>query len=135
MIKQHQKSWSAVIVSCHWLVADAPEPVLITSLAANMFPNKLAPDIPDSNKINPLFCFFAKMFFISSFEIISIVMAHPYIFFWVAVSVNPSGIKTAAVNPNGIKTHVANGLYALFINGKPAVNNGLRDPPFWFISS
>ena len=40
---------------------------------------------------------------------------------------------TAGDNPNGNKTYLGNGVIALFINGKPAVINGLRklrNPPF-----
>ena len=42
--------------------------------------------------------------FISSLEIINVVMSDPDIFLWIAASV-----AAAAVNPNGIKTLLANG--------------------------
>ena len=40
----------------------------------------------------------------------------------------------SADNPNGNKTLLGNGISTFFINGKPAVSNGLRKfkiPPSW----
>ena len=51
------------------------------------------------------------MSFISSFEIINVVVPDPKIFFWIAASV----AYAADVNPNGIKTVLANGLSTFFI--------------------
>ena len=44
--------------------------------------------------------------FVSSFEIISVALPDPKVFFWVATSV----ADAAAFNPNGIKTLLACGL-------------------------
>ena len=44
---------------------------------------------------------------------------------------------TAGDNPNGNKTYLGNGVIALFINGKPAVINGLRklrNHPPWLVN-
>ena len=59
---------------------------------------------------------------ISSFEIISVVMADPTIFLRIVACVS----DPAAVNPNGIKTLLANGLSTFFIKGKPVFSNGPR---------
>ena len=70
--------------------------------------------------------------FISSFEIICAVVPDPRIFFLTAASV----ADAAAVNLNGTKTLLANGVSTFFINGKPAVINGLRklkNPPSWLV--
>ena len=51
----------------------------------------------------------------------------PKFFFRIAASVD-----AAAVNPKGIRTPIAKGMSIFFINGKPAVINGLRkliNPP------
>ena len=58
----------------------------------------------------------------SSFENINVAVPDQKIFYWIAASV----ADTAAVNPNGAKTLLANGISTLFINGKPAVINGLK---------
>ena len=44
--------------------------------------------------------------FISSFEVINVVLPNPNIFLWIAASV----VDGVAVNPNGIKTLLANSL-------------------------
>ena len=72
------------------------------------------------------------MIFISSFEIISAEMPDPKNFFWMAASV----ADAAAVNPNDAETLLVNNLCTFFINGKPAVINGLsnlRNPPSWIV--
>ena len=51
------------------------------------------------------------MSFISSFEIIKVVVPEPYIFFWIPASI----AEAAAVIPNGDKTFFAKGI-ATFIN-------------------
>ena len=74
-----------------------PSPALITPLPANIFPNRLAPNVPNSILRNPPFCSFAsflivsqthsninpessrdlsilKMSFVSSFKIIKVVL-------------------------------------------------------------
>ena len=67
------------------------------------------------------------MSFISSFEIIKVVVPEPsiFFFFWIPASVSDA----AAVNPNGIKTLLANGLITFFIVGNPVFNNGPRSLP------
>ena len=65
------------------------------------------------------------MSFISSFEIIIVLMPDPKTFFWIA----PSVAKAATVNLNGIKTPLANGLGTFFIKGKPDFSNGLKILP------
>ena len=52
------------------------------------------------------------MSFISSFEIIKVVVLEPCIFFWIPASI----AEAAAVNPNGAKTFFAKGI-PTFING------------------
>ena len=69
------------------------------------------------------------MSFISSFEIIKVVVPDPNIF----LCIPASAADAAAVNPKGIKTLLANGLITFFINGNPVFSNGpsnlLRNPP------
>ena len=69
--------------------------------------------------------------FISSFEIIKVVVPDSNIFLCIPVS----AADAAAVNPKGIKTLLTNGLTAFFINGNPAFSNGpsnqSRNPPDW----
>ena len=43
-----------------WLVTVAASPVLIMSLTVNVFPNKLAPYVPNSIPTNPPICPFAS---------------------------------------------------------------------------
>ena len=57
------------------------------------------------------------MSFISSFEIIKVVVPEPSIFFCIPAS----AVDAEAVNPNGIKKLLANGLIIFFINGNPAL--------------
>ena len=38
--------------------------------------------------------------------------------------------EVVAINPNGTKTLLTNGLITFFINGKPAIINGLRKLKF-----
>ena len=59
--------------------------------------------------------------YISLFEIISAVMPDPKIFFWIDASV----ADAVVVNSKDTKTLLPNGVSTLFINGKPAVINGL----------
>ena len=73
------------------------------------------------------------MIFISAFEIISADMPDPKNFFWIAASV----ADAAAVNPNDAETLLVNNFCTFFINGKPAVINGLsklRNPPSWIVT-
>ena len=58
--------------------------------------------------------------FISSLEIIVIVIPDPNIFLWIAVSV----ADAAAVNSNGIKTLLASGLRIFIIEGDQVFSNG-----------
>ena len=62
--------------------------------------------------------------FISSFEIINVVIPDPKILFWIVASV-----ADAAADPNGIKAPLAIGLSTLFIEGKPVSSNGLKSLP------
>ena len=63
--------------------------------------------------------------FISSFEIISIVVPYLSIFRLIAASV----ADTAAVNPNGIKTRLANGLSTSVIKINLVFSNGPKNLP------
>ena len=60
--------------------------------------------------------------FISTFEIINLVILDPKIFFLKAASV----IVAAAVNPNGIKTLLANSVSTFFLKGKPVLVMDLK---------
>ena len=60
--------------------------------------------------------------FISTFEIINVVILGPKIFFLKAASV----IVAAAVNPNGIKTLLANSVSTFFLKGKPVLVMDLK---------
>ena len=60
--------------------------------------------------------------FISTFEIINVVILDPKIFFLKAASV----IVAAAVNPNGIKTLLANSVSTFFLKGKPVLVMDLK---------
>ena len=65
------------------------------------------------------------IFIISSiflFEIIDAIVPDPKISLCIAASV----VAIPADNPNGMKKLLARGISTLFINGKPAVINGLR---------
>ena len=63
--------------------------------------------------------------FISSLEIINVVMRYPNIFLWIAVSV----VDAAAVNSNGIKTLLGNGLSTFPIKGDTFFSNGTKSLP------
>ena len=63
--------------------------------------------------------------FISSLEIINVVLPDPNIFLWIAASV----ADVAAVNPNGIKTLLANGLSIFPIKGNPVFTNDIKSLP------
>ena len=58
--------------------------------------------------------------FISSLEIINVVIPDSNIFLWIPASV----ADAAAVNPNGIKTLLANGFNTFSIKGNPDFSNG-----------
>ena len=60
--------------------------------------------------------------FISTFEIINVVILGPKIFFLKSASV----IVAAAVNPNGIKTLLANSVSTFFLKGKPVLVMDLK---------
>ena len=105
----------------------------------NIFPNNLAPKVPNNIPRNPHFCSFASFLivsltlffindsgssrdltifiisFISSLEIINVVKSDPKIVLRIAASV----ADAAAVNPNGIKLLLANGLTKFFIKENP----------------
>ena len=66
--------------------------------------------------------------FISSLEIINVVLLDPnifFFFFWIAASV----ADAAAVDPNGIKMLLAHGLSTFFIKGNPVLSNGPKSVP------
>ena len=63
--------------------------------------------------------------FMSSLEIINVILPDPKIFLWLAASV----ADTAAVNPNCIKTLLANGFNTFFIKVKPVFSNDPRILP------
>ena len=65
------------------------------------------------------------MSFISSFDIISVVVRDRKIFFYIPTS----AADAAAVNPKGIKTLLANGLITFFISGNPVFSNGPSNLP------
>ena len=111
-------------------------PTPIEPLPRNRFPNKLAPKVPFSIPRNfPFYSFVSfsldsltsfihkpdstrdliifMILFISSFEIITVVVPDPNIFLWIAASV----ADAAAVNPNCIKTLLVNGLHTFSIKG------------------
>ena len=64
------------------------------------------------------------MSFISSIEIIKVVVPEPSFF-----CIPASAADAAAVNPNGIKTLLGYGLITFFTNGNPVFNNGPRSLP------
>ena len=122
-------------------------PALTVPFPVNKFPNKDAPKMPNNILRKPLLCSFVSflivsvtpfnkipecskawtifiMPFISSFEIIRVVVPEPSIF-----CIPASAADAAAVNPNGISTLFGNGLIAFFINGNPVFNNGPRSLP------
>ena len=112
------------------------------SLRVNRFSNKLAPKVPNNILRNPPLCSFVLFLiispmpfinkpdssrgviifmisFISSFEVINVVVPDPNIFLWIAGSV----ADAAAVHPNGIKTLLANGLSKFPIKDNPVFSN------------
>ena len=62
------------------------------------------------------------MSFISSFDIISVVVPDPNIFYAAAAEAD-------ADNPKGIKTLLVNGLITFFINGNPVFSTVPRSLP------
>ena len=105
-----------------------PSPAPIVPLPVNIFPDELAPKMPNNIPWNPPFCSFALFLivllmpflnkpdylrdltifmisFISSLEIINVVVPDPNIFLWIVASV----ADATAVNPNGIKMFLPNG--------------------------
>ena len=69
------------------------------------------------------------MLFISSFEIIEVVVPEPRIFFWISASI----AEAAAVIPNKAKAVYAKRI-ATFINGPASLlNNDAKKPPYWII--
>ena len=65
------------------------------------------------------------MSFISSFEIIKVVVPDPNIF----LCIPSSAADAASVNPKGIKTLSANGLINFFVDGNPVFGNGPSNLP------
>ena len=63
------------------------------------------------------------MSFVSSFDIISVVLPDPNIFY---VFLHLSAADAAAINPKGIKILLANGLITFFTNGNPVFSNEPR---------
>ena len=62
--------------------------------------------------------------FISSFEIINVVVPDPKILFWAAAVADAT-----AVNPDIIQTILANGFCKFFIKNKPVFSNGHKSLP------
>ena len=109
------------------LIINYPQLVALTPSPANIFPNTLAPNVPDNNNNNnnnnntiiiPVFYFFASFSFISlaSFIIkpkssrglaltVFMIYSIPSLefFFWIA----PSVADAAAVNPNDLSKLLA----------------------------
>ena len=97
--------------------------------------------MPNNIPRNPPLCSFALFYinkpdfwrdliisivsYISSFEIINVVIPDPKTYFWIAASV----ADAAVVNPNCIKTLLANGLSTFFIKGKPFLVMVLKSLP------
>ena len=109
-------------------------------LPVNKFSNKLALKVSNNIRANPPFCYFASFLivsptrfidkpdssryltifmisFISSFEIINVVIPDSNIFLCIAASV----ADAIAVDSNGMKMLVANGLSTFLIKGKPVL--------------
>ena len=117
-------------------------------MPANIFPNRLAPNIPNRIPRNPPFYYLAsflivsltpssnnlessrdltifKISSISSFEIIKVTLwPDPKIFLCI-----PASAADAAINPKGSKTLLANGLIAFFINPNPVLSNESKSLP------
>ena len=124
-----------------------PWHALIMPLPANRIPNKIAPNLPNNIPKYPPFCYIASFWivsltafinkqdssrdliifisFISSFEIINLIVPDPSIFSWITAS----AADAAAVNPNGIKTLLVSGLSAFFIEGDLAFSTGPKCLP------
>ena len=108
-------------------VLNVLSPALIVPLLVNRFPHKLAPKMSNNIPRNHPFCSFASFLivsltplinnpdfssyltifiisFISSLEIINVVLPDLNILLWIAAFVSDA----AAVNPNGIKPLLAN---------------------------
>ena len=76
---------------------------------------------PDSSRYLTIFI----ISFISSLEIISVVVPDPNIFLWIAAFVTDA----AAINSNGIKTPSSNGLSIFSIKTNPGCKNGPKNSP------
>ena len=117
-------------------------------MPVNSFPNKLAPNMPNKNSINPTFCYVTSFLivpltpftnipdsprgaiilmisFFSLIYIINVVLPYPNIFLWMFASV----VDTVAFNSKGIKTLLANGLSTFPVKGNPVVSNGPKSIP------
>ena len=120
-----------------------PSPALIASLPVNRFPYKVAPKVSNNIPRNPPFCCFASFHivslmpfinkpdsssdltifmisFISSIEIINVVVPDPNIF----LSIAGSAADAATVNPI-----LTNGLSTFPIQGNLVFNNGPKSLP------
>ena len=123
-------------------------PVLTVPLPANRFPNKQAPKVSNRISRNSPFCSCASFLivsitpcinypdsssdltifiisFISSFEIINVLVPDPKCFLWTAAFV----ADAAGVNPNRIETLLANGLSTCPIKSNPVLSNGAKILP------
>ena len=126
----------------------APSLALIVYLPVNKFRNKLALKVPNHIPRNPPFCSFVSFLivsltdfinksdssrdliifmisFISSLEIINVVIPDPNIFLGIAASV----ADAAAVNHNGTKMFLANGLSTFPISSNAVFSNGPKSLP------
>ena len=125
-----------------------PQPALTTPFPVNKLPNKFAPKLPSNILKNPPFCYFVSFLtvsvtpfnkilesssactifiksFISSLEIIKVVLPDPNIFLCILTS----AADAAAVNPKGINRLLTNGLITFFIKGNPVFNKGPSNLP------
>ena len=132
-----------------------PYRVLVIPLLVNIFPNKLALNVPKNIPRNPPFCSLTSfrivsqtpfnnkpessrdltIFLMSSFHhLILLVLLFQSLRF---LFIPTSATDAAAINPNGIKTLLANILITFFINGNPVFCNGPRslprNPPYCII--
>ena len=121
-----------------------PLPVLIVSILVNRFSNKLAPDVPNNTLKIPPFCSFASflivllttfiiksnylgdltvfmMPFISSFEIINVIVPYPNIFLLIATSVAYAVLLILMV--------LKHSFIPFFMLGNPAFSNGHKSLP------
>ena len=91
------------------------------------FVSFLTVSVTPFNKIleSPSTCTIFITSFISSLEVIKVVLPDPNTF----LCIHASAADAAAVNPKGVNTLFANGLITFFINRNPVFNNGPSNLP------